>query len=171
LHEDAGGGIDIIPVATTQESVDNNIELVVNPSDPTPPESSLNLGSANFLTGVALTEPPMSSTKGRKYVSEAKSAKKEPTNLYNTYNRGEGKRESQTCHVRGHYSTTFPQNPNRSRAAESKSKKRGGKLKVGVQEREAAQGKKRERMGIRKKGRVKGMTHNNLIALWLLMSS
>jgi hypothetical protein len=27
---------------------------------------------------------------------------------------------------------------------------------------------KRERLGVRKKGKVKGMKHNNLIALWLL---
>jgi hypothetical protein len=44
------------------------------------------------------------------------------------------------------------------------------KLKVGVQEREVAQGQKKERLGIRKKGKVKGMKHNNLIALWLLGS-
>jgi hypothetical protein len=39
------------------------------------------------------------------------------------------------------------------------------KLKIGVQEREAAQGQKRERLGVRKKGKVKGMRHTNLIVL------
>jgi hypothetical protein len=67
LHEDAGTRMDIVPVATSRESVDNNIEPVVNPSDPTPPEARLDPCSANFLTSVALTEP---------------------TNPYSTYNGG-----------------------------------------------------------------------------------
>jgi hypothetical protein len=128
LREDAGTRMEIVLAETSREGADHNIEPVVNPSDPTPPETSLDPCSGNFLTSVALTEPPVSSTKGRKSFSEAKSAKKGPTNPYNTYNGGQGKRECQTCHVRGHYSTTCPQNPNRLRAAERKAKKRGGKI-------------------------------------------
>jgi hypothetical protein len=76
LHEDAGTRMDIVLVTTSRESANNNIEPVVNPSDPTPPKTSLDPCSANFLTSVALTELPVSSTKGRKSFSEAKSAKK-----------------------------------------------------------------------------------------------
>jgi hypothetical protein len=64
LHEDAGARMDIVPVATSRESADNNIEPIVNPSDPTPPETSLDPCSANFLTSVALTEPPCVEHKG-----------------------------------------------------------------------------------------------------------
>jgi hypothetical protein len=42
-------------------------------------------------------------------------------------------KECQTCHVRGHYSITCPQNPNRSKAAENKAKKRGAKAEGWVQ--------------------------------------
>jgi hypothetical protein len=111
LCEDAGTRMEIVLVETSRESADHNIEPVVNPSDPTPPETSLDPCSANFLTSVALTEPPVSSTKGRKSFSEAKSAKKGPANPYITYNGGQGKRKCQTCHVRGHYSTTMPPEP------------------------------------------------------------
>jgi hypothetical protein len=58
------------------------------PTGPTPPpESGLNLGSANFLTDLTLTEPPVSRTKGRKSASGAKCAKNsvEPANPYITY--------------------------------------------------------------------------------------
>ena len=100
------------------------------PTGPTPPpESGLNPDSANCLTDLRLTEPPVSRTKGRKSASGAKCAKNsvEPANPYSTYSGGQGIRECQTCHVRGHYSTTCPQNPNRSRAAENKDKKRSAK--------------------------------------------
>jgi hypothetical protein len=73
-------------------------------------------------------------------------------------------KECQTCHVRGHYSTTCPQNPNRSKAAENKAKKEVQKLKVGLKEKEAAQELKTDKTGIRK-GKVKRMKHNNLSAV------
>jgi hypothetical protein len=62
-----------------------------------------------------------------------------PDNPYSTYSGGKGVKECQTCHVRGHYSTTCPQNPNRSKAAENKAKKEVQQLKVGLKEKEAAQ--------------------------------
>ena len=130
LHQDAEGRRNIGPIAPTQQSSDNNIEPVVMPTGPTPPpESGLNPDSANCLTDLRLTEPPVSRTKGRKSASGAKCAKNsvEPANPYSTYSGGQGIRECQTCHVRGHYSTTCPQNPNRSRAAENKDKKRSAK--------------------------------------------
>jgi hypothetical protein len=94
-----------------------------------PPESSLNTGSANCLADLTVTELPVSRMKGRKSASGAKCAKNsvEPANPYNTYSGGQGIRECQTCHVRGHYSTTCPQNLNISRAAENKDKKRSAK--------------------------------------------
>ena len=99
------------------------------PSDPTPPESNLNPSSTNFLTGVTLTEPPVSRTKGRKSSSGAICAENSrmPNNPYSTYSGSQGKRECQIYHVRGHYSTTCPQNPDISRAAENKAMKRGAK--------------------------------------------
>ena len=130
LQQDAEGRRNIGPIAPTQQSSDNNIEPVVMPTGPTPPpESGLNPDSANCLTDLRLTEPPVSRTKGRKSASGAKCAKNsvEPANPYSTYSGGQGIRECQTCHVRGHYSTTCPQNPNRSRATENKDKKRSAK--------------------------------------------
>jgi hypothetical protein len=50
-----------------------------------------------------------------------------PDNPYSTYSGCKGVKECQTCHVKGHYSTTCPQNLNRSKAAENKTKKRGAK--------------------------------------------
>jgi hypothetical protein len=130
LQQDADGRRNIGPIAPTQQSSENNMEPVVMPTSPTPPlESGLNPGSANFLADLTLTEPPVSRMKGRKSVSGAKCAKNsvEPANPYSTYSGGQGIRECQTCHVREHYSTTCPQNPNRSRAAENKDKKRSAK--------------------------------------------
>jgi hypothetical protein len=101
----------------------------MNPSNPATPKSKPWAWFGNYLGGVIVTEPIMSSTKGRKPVSVAKSSKNSmiPDNPYNTYSGGKGVKECQTCHVRGHYSTTCPQNPNRSRAAKNEAKKRGAK--------------------------------------------
>jgi hypothetical protein len=127
LREDAGTRMEIVPVATSREGADHNIEPVVNPSDPTPPEMSLDPCSANFLTSVAFNEPPVSSTKGRKSFSEAKSAKKGLL-ICTAHTMEVRTRESaRLAMLGGHYSTTCPHNPNRSRASESKAKKRGGK--------------------------------------------
>jgi hypothetical protein len=70
-----------------------------------------------------------------------------PDNPYSTYSGGKGVKECQTCHVRGHYSTTCPQNPNRSKAAENKAKKRGAKAEGWAQ---------RKRSRLRVKNRQNG---------------
>jgi hypothetical protein len=70
LQQDADGRQNIIPIAPTQQSSENNMEPVVMPTGPTPPlESGLNPGSANFLADLTLTELPVSRTKGRKSAS------------------------------------------------------------------------------------------------------
>ena len=119
LQESAAAGQSVGAVQPTQGSAENSRELVVMPSDPTPPESNLNPSSTNFLTGVTLTETPVSRTKGRKSSSGAICAENNrmPDNPYITYSGSQGKRECQIFHVRGYYSTTCPQNPDRSRAA------------------------------------------------------
>jgi hypothetical protein len=129
LHENADKEMGIVRVRPTDESGDTTVETAVNPSNPTTPKRNHGPASATTLGGVIVTEPPVSSTKGRKSVSAAKSSKHSmiPDNPYITYSGGKGVKECQTCHVRGHYSTTCPQNPNRRKAAENKAKKRGAK--------------------------------------------
>jgi hypothetical protein len=141
LHENGNDERGIVRVPPTHESGDATMEPDVKPSNPATPKTNLGPGSASTMGGVTLTEPPVSRTKGRKSVSAAKSSKNSmiPDNPYNTYSGGKGVKECQTCHVRGHYSTTCPQNPNRSEAAENKAKKEVQKLKVGLQVKEDAQ--------------------------------
>jgi hypothetical protein len=139
--ENGDNEMGLVCVRPTDESGDATVETAMNPSNPATPEINHVPGSATTLGGVIVTEPPVSSTKGRKPVNAAKSSKNImiPDNPYSTYSGGTGEKECQTCHVRGHYSTTCPQNPNRSKAAENKAKKEVQKLKVGLKEKEAAQ--------------------------------
>jgi hypothetical protein len=129
LHENGDNEMGLVCVRPTDESGDATVETAINPINPATPKINHVPGSATTLGGVIVTEPPVSSTKGRKPVSAAKSSKNImiPDNPYSTYSGGKGVKECQTCHVRGHYSTTCPQNPNRSKAAENKAKKRGAK--------------------------------------------
>jgi hypothetical protein len=104
LQQDAEGRRNIGPIAPTQQSSDNNMEPVVMPTGPTPPpESGLNPDSANCLTDLRLTEPPVSRMKGRKSASGAKCAKNsvEPANPYSTYSGGQGIRESKPAMLGG----------------------------------------------------------------------
>jgi hypothetical protein len=64
----------------------------------------------------------------------------------------------------------MPSEPQLSRAAESRAKNRGGNTEGWSPRKRGRLRTKRERLRIRKKGKVKGMKHNNLIALWLLGS-
>jgi len=87
-------------------------------------EINLDPTSTNFLAGISLVEPPVSCTKGRKSGKESQCAEKikGTNNPYSTYMRSYGKKVCHTCNVTGHYSTTCPLNPNRSRAAENRKK-------------------------------------------------
>jgi hypothetical protein len=126
LHKNGDNEMGLVCVRPTDESGDVTVETAMNPNNPATPKTNR---VPTTLGGVIVTEPPVSSTKGRKPVSAVKSYKNSliPDNPYNTYIGGKGVNECQTCHVRGHYSTTCPQNPNRSKAAENKAKKRGAK--------------------------------------------
>jgi hypothetical protein len=141
LHENGDNEMGLVCVRPTDKSGDATLETAMNPSKPATPKINHVPRSATTLGGVILTEPPVSSTKGRKPVSAAKSSKNSmiPDNPYSTYSGGKGVKECQTCQVRGHYSTTCPQNPNRSKAVENKAKKEVQKLKVGLKEKEASQ--------------------------------
>jgi hypothetical protein len=166
LHENGENEMGIVCVRPTDESSDATVETAMNPSNPVTPKTNHVPGSATTLDGVIVTEPPVSSTKGRKPVSAAKSTKNSmiPDNLYNTYSGGKGVKKCQTCHVRGHYSTTCPQNPNRSKAAENKAKKRCAKAEGWAPRKRGRQIVKTDKTGIRK-GKVKQMKHNNLSAM------
>jgi hypothetical protein len=141
------------------------VETAVKPSNPATEKTNHGPGSATTLGGVIVTEPPVSSTKGRKSVSAAKSSKNSmiPDNPYNTYNGGKGVKECQTYHVRGHYSTTCPQNPNRSKAVETKANKRGAKAEGWAPRKRGRPRGKTDKTGI--KDKVKRMKHNNLSAV------
>jgi len=118
-------------------------------------EINLDPTSANFLAGISLAEPPVSCTKGRKSSKESQCAKKikGTNNPYSTYMRSYGKKVCHTCNVTGHYNTTCPLNPNRSRAAENRKKRGLPKHKVGLREREVGQKHRGKRMK-NKKGTI-----------------
>jgi hypothetical protein len=141
LHENGDNEMGLVCVRPTDESGHATVETAMNPSNPATPKTNHVPSSATTLGGVIVTEPPMSSTKSMKPFSAVKSSKNSmiTDNPYSTYSGGKGMKECQTCHVSGHYSTTCPQNPNRSKAAENKAKKEVQKLKVGLKEKEAAQ--------------------------------
>jgi hypothetical protein len=89
---------------------------------------------------IALLEPPMSQTKGRgTRRSGNRSASGVERSSTSTYKRKRteggleiiGERSCGTCGVKGHYTTTCPRNPNRSRAVERKGMNRGTKGKRG----------------------------------------
>lgn len=90
---------------------------------------------ASLPEDILLIEPPVSRTKGRDTVREKKvnveaSTRGNPLSTYDKQNHGN--RECSICGVRGtHYATTCPQNPNRSRAAETKANKKGSRLNGG----------------------------------------
>jgi hypothetical protein len=140
LREDAGTRMEIVPVATSREGADHNIEPVVNPSDPTPPEMSLDPCSANFLTSVAFNEPPVSSTKGRKSFSEAKSAKKGLLICTAHTMEVRARESARLAMLGGTIAQHAPITPTGAGHRRARPKKEVEKLKVGVQEREAAQG-------------------------------
>jgi hypothetical protein len=70
-----------------------------------------------------------------------------PDNPYSTYSEGKGVKECQTYHVRGHYSTTYRQNPNRSKAAENKAKKRCNRRRLGSKKKRSPKSKQRTKQG------------------------
>jgi hypothetical protein len=84
LHENGDDDMGIVRVPPTHESGDTIVEPAVKPSNPATPKTNHGPGSASTLGGVTLTEPPVSSTKGRKSVSAAKSSKNSmiPDNPY-----------------------------------------------------------------------------------------
>jgi hypothetical protein len=89
---------------------------------------------------IALLEPPMSQTKGRgtrRYGNRSASGAERSSTC--TYKRTRieggmeiiGERSCGTCGVKGHYTTTCPRNPNKSRVVERKGVNRGTRGKRG----------------------------------------
>ncbi|CAN6244159.1 unnamed protein product [Urochloa humidicola] len=109
-------------------------EPVATAATESPPSS--NPSSAVLHEGIMLTEPPVARTKGRQASNQKKDVVQRqldgnPLSTYKKKNRGN--KECHSCGVRRtHYSTTCPQNPNRSKAAETcANNKRGAKTQGG----------------------------------------
>ena len=93
-------------------------------------EASTQQSPASVLH-MSLTAPPVSKPKGRSSGQKQQAMSiGNPLSTYNKQNHGD--KDCGTCGVRGsHYMTTCPLNPNRSRAAENRVAKRGGKVQDG----------------------------------------
>ena len=134
------------------DTITPGVEMFPRSADDQTPENATSPGSAavavnassdgsseesypSTLTSsvVLLIEPPISRTKGRNPGQQKKDEVQPDGNPLSTYTtENYGNRECSTCHVRGtHYSTTCPLNPNRSKAAEARSNKRGAKTQAG----------------------------------------
>jgi hypothetical protein len=86
LHENEDNEMGVVCVRPTDESGDATVETAMNPSNPATQKTNHGPGSATTLGGVIVTEPPVSSTKGKKPVSAAKSSKKRPPKSKNGQN-------------------------------------------------------------------------------------
>jgi hypothetical protein len=92
LHENGDNEMGLVCVRPTDESGDATVETAMNPSNSVTQKTNHVPDSATTLGRVIVTEPPVSSTKGRKPISAAKSSKNSmiPDNPYSTYSGGKG---------------------------------------------------------------------------------